>query len=134
MCHTCSLYNWTIVFTACQEDYSTGILWQRHDSDQLARVRCSTLHSNFRSGVDITRMCYFNGEWADVDMSSCTMRSDASPLVMVETDNGNVTVIVNEVCIRNLQYMYYRYAHVLLYMMTSLLFYHAIILCLIIKF
>ena len=77
-----------------------GILWPRQTSNTLARVRCSLLHSSFRSGVDITRMCYSNGEWADVDMSACTMRSDARPLVMMETDNGgDVTLIVSEVCI-----------------------------------
>ncbi|XP_065894114.1 uncharacterized protein [Dysidea avara] len=86
------------VLQACQSNYSMGILWPRQTSNTLARVRCSLLHSSFRSGVDITRMCYSNGEWADVDMSACTMRSDARPLVMMETDNGgDVTLIVSEI-------------------------------------
>jgi len=88
-----------VFLVACQKDYSTGILWPRHEPDQLARVRCSSLHSSFRSGVYITRMCYSNGEWSDVDISACTMRTNTSALVMVEThDHGNATLNTNEVC------------------------------------
>ena len=69
---------------ACQPNYIDGTSWNRQLSGKQARIRCSTFHRSFRPGVYITRRCDNNGEWGDVDYSSCTMRPDALPVVMVE--------------------------------------------------
>ena len=49
----------------------------------------------------ITRICTINGEWDNVDYSSCTMRLEALPLIMVEVKDFdsliNTTSIVNQV-------------------------------------
>jgi len=68
-----------------------------------ARFRCSRLHRSFRPGVYIIRMCNDNKEWGQVDYSSCTMRPEAKPLIMVEvpvnrTVNASASDVVNEVC------------------------------------
>ena len=55
-------------------------------------MRCSAFHSNFRSGVYITRMCSEDGEWGGIDFSSCTMRSDANPLLVFEINSTTLVV------------------------------------------
>lgn len=32
----------------------------------------------------ITRMCDINGDWAEIDITSCTMRMDSGPFLMIE--------------------------------------------------
>jgi len=96
------LYDLLLMYLACQQDYIGGILWSSHRINQLARVRCSKFHPSFRPGVFITRMCNNNGVWGTVDYSSCTMRLEAIPLLMVEVrdfDNStDVILTVNQVC------------------------------------
>ena len=93
------------MLTACESEYSNGIVWPRRQSGSSVSIRCSVLHSSFRSGVYITRMCLSNGEWSDVNMSACTMRSEATPLVMVETSSEvNVSLLTSQV-----QYCMYIY-------------------------
>ena len=86
---------------ACQQDYIGGILWNRHMINQVARIRCSAFHSSFRPGVYITRMCNNNGEWGSVDYSSCAIRLEAVPLILVEVkdpgSSANATSVVNQV-------------------------------------
>ena len=69
----------------------------------MARIRCSALHSSFRPGVYIARMCNNNAEWGSVDYSNCTMRSNAVPLIMVEvkdlSSSVNATSAVKQVTI-----------------------------------
>jgi len=95
-----------IIILACQQDYIGGILWSSHRINQLARVRCSKFHSSFRPGVFITRMCDNKGVWGTVDYSSCTMRLEAVPLLMVEVrdfDNSTDVIFpVNQVCMYKL--------------------------------
>ena len=92
-----------ISFLGCQPNYINGMLWDRHMIGRQARIRCSRLHRNFRPGVYIIRMCNDNKEWGQVDYSSCTMRPEAKPLIMVEvpvnrTVNTSASDVVNEVC------------------------------------
>ena len=77
---------------ACEPDYRNGLVWERHQNNQLANIRCSVFHSNFRSGVYITRMCNDNGEWGDIDFSSCTMRANANPVLVFEV-NSTLSVV-----------------------------------------
>lgn len=79
-------------YVACEPQYKNGLLWERHQNNQLARIRCSAFHSNFRSGVYITRICNENGEWGVIDFSSCTMRSDAKPLLVFEINSTSLVV------------------------------------------
>ena len=116
-CHTtsahCELLIYTYVnyvsficlLTACESEYSNGIVWPKRQSGSSVSIRCSVLHSSFRSGVYITRMCFPNGQWGDVDMSACTMRSEATPLVMVETSSEvNASLLTSQV-----QYIVFTY-------------------------
>ena len=109
-----------ITYVACPQDYTGGILWNRHRINDVARIRCSTLYSSFRPGVYITRMCNSNGEWSAVDYSSCTMRLEALPLIMVEIINldnlTDATSIVNKVCIC---IVYNNYIYTYVYIPTS---------------
>ena len=87
--------------TACPQNYVGGILWNKHRVNETARVRCSNFYSSFRPAVYITRMCTNSGEWGNVDYSSCTMRPEALPLIMVEVKDLNSSVsttsVVNQV-------------------------------------
>jgi len=43
-------------------------------------------------------MCDSDGEWGDVDMSACTMRSDAIPILMVEASGQvDASMLINQV-------------------------------------
>jgi len=86
------------LLTACESEYSNGIVWPRRLSGSSVSIRCSVLHLSFRSGVYITRMCLPNGQWGDVDMSACTMKSETTPLVMVETSSEvNTSLLTSQV-------------------------------------
>ena len=69
--------------------------------NESARVRCSRFYPSFSPGVYITRMCTNNGEWGNVDYSSCTMRLEALPLIMAEVKDLDsaisTTSVVNQV-------------------------------------
>ena len=86
---------------ACPQNYIGGILWNRHRVNEVAHIRCSNFYSSFRPGVYITRMCNNNGEWGNADYSSCTMRLEALPLIMVEIKDVDssisATSVVNQV-------------------------------------
>lgn len=63
----------------------------------MAQIRCSAFHSSFRSGVYISRMCNEIGEWDEIDFSSCTMRLDAKPLLVFETNSTSSVVNTEEI-------------------------------------
>ena len=87
--------------TACPQNYTGGILWNRHRVNEIAHIRCSRFYPSFSPGVFITRMCNSNGEWGNVDYSSCTLRQGVFPLIMIEVkdpDNSiSVASVVNQV-------------------------------------
>ena len=88
----------------CKRDYSEGLVWEKLEVNQLSRIYCASLHSSFHSEVFITRYCYGNRKWGNVDFSSCTMSSDAQLLIMTEirgntTTAANAPLIVNDVSI-----------------------------------
>ena len=93
------------MYIACEPEYRNGLLWERHQSNQTAQIRCSIFHPSFRSGVYIGRMCNENGEWSGIDFSSCTMRLDAKPLLVFEINSTSSVVnteeIMNDVSSRN---------------------------------
>lgn len=80
----------------CQQDYSQGLVWERLEANRSSRIYCASLHSSFHSEVFITRYCYSNRNWGDVDFSSCTMKSDAKLLIMTES-RVNLTTAANPV-------------------------------------
>lgn len=82
-----------VMCLACQQDYSEGLVWEKLEANQLSRIYCASLHSSFHSEVFITRYCYSNRKWGNVDFSSCTMKPDARLLIMTET-RGNITAAV----------------------------------------
>ena len=69
--------------------------------NEVAYVRCSNFYPSFRPAVYITRMCTSNGEWGNVDYSSCTMRLEALPLIVIEVKDFDSSIsaasIVNQV-------------------------------------
>ena len=81
-----------LLYIACEPEYKNGLFWERRQNNQLAQIRCSAFHSNFRSGVYISRMCSENGDWGDTDFSRCTMRSDANPLLVFEINSTSSVV------------------------------------------
>ena len=85
------------MYIACEPEYKNGLLWERHQSNQMAQIRCSAFHSSFRSGVYISRMCNENGEWSEIDFSSCTMRLDAKPLLVFEINSTSSVVNTEEI-------------------------------------
>ena len=102
-------------FVACQEEYIGGTLWNRNVIAQLAYKSCSSFHESFCSGVYITRMCHFDGEWGYIDYSSCTMGIDATPFVMVEITGStdiSVPATVNQVSRCHAIAWYHAYPHV----------------------
>ena len=65
--------------------------------NEVAHVRCSRFYSSFSPGVYITRMCNSNGEWGNVDYSSCTIRLEALPLIIVEIQDLNSSISTSSV-------------------------------------
>lgn len=90
---SCIVYD-VCLCLVCQRHYSEGLVWEKLEVNQLSRIYCASLHSSFHSEVFITRYCYGNREWGNVDFSSCTMRPDADLLVMTEI-RGNTTTAEN---------------------------------------
>ena len=93
----CNIHTMILV---CQQHYSEGLVWEKLEVNQLSRIYCASLHSSFHSEVFITRYCYGNRKWGNVDFSSCTMRPDAKLLIMTEI-RGNATTTANALLLVN---------------------------------
>ena len=72
-----------VLSTACEADFTGGLLWPTSRRDRLVTQRCSELHPSFRSGVMISRQCGSNGNWLPVSVQDCTMFDNSNPLVIV---------------------------------------------------
>ena len=68
---------------ACLQNFSGGLLWPTSRRDREVTQRCSALHTNFRSGVFISRKCNADGTWGPVDESSCTAQNSAIPTLIL---------------------------------------------------
>ena len=49
----------------------------------MAEISCSEASSQFRRETRATRRCLSNGMWAAADLTSCTLRSDPEPFLLV---------------------------------------------------
>ena len=90
--------------TACKTDFSGALLWARSRIGQVVTQKCSELHSNFRSGVEIQRQCGDDGSWLPVDLRNCTMFIGSSPVVIFYftlsmLSEVNSTITINNVSI-----------------------------------
>lgn len=84
--------------TACQNEFSGGLFWVNSRRGTHVSQPCSELHSSFRFGVSISRLCRADGSWSPVDLRNCTMFRDSNPAVVVYfTTNLNNTVMPNNV-------------------------------------
>ena len=65
--------------------------------------------SFFREGTQATRRCMENGEWEDVDFTSCTLVESSPPFLLLslvieadEVEGELESFLVMEVCLLNL--------------------------------
>ena len=91
ICHPC------IIFSAyCPEEVGEGVLWPRTEGTTEVSIACNVAGSLFRQGTFITRTCTETGVWGSIDLSTCTLVSDASPFILLsfilETDEESTTV------------------------------------------
>jgi len=83
-------------YVACEADFSGGLFWNTGRRNSSRTQLCSTLHPNFRSGVNIQRHCENNGTWSSIDTTNCTMFMDSLPVVMVSftaATNNTETIV-----------------------------------------
>ena len=78
------------IIIACVNEFSGALFWTNSRRNLSVTQRCSELHPNFRSGVEIRRHCNNDGNWSPVDMIKCTMFMDSNPVLIV-----HFAVIVN---------------------------------------
>ena len=72
-----------VTLVACQSDFANGILWNATKRNQTSSLKCSSLHSNFRDGLQITRSCNSDGSWSSVNVIDCTMLITSPSLVIL---------------------------------------------------
>ena len=72
-----------LIFVACLQDFSGGLLWPTSRQNTVITQSCSNLHPNFRSRVAISRKCNDNGSWGPVDESNCTALENANPILII---------------------------------------------------
>ena len=87
---------------ACNNEFSGGLFWNNSRRNLKVTQPCSTLHPNFRSGVEIARRCYSDGNWSSVDMTACTMFLNSNPVLVVhftviKNDSINSSIIIDNV-------------------------------------
>ena len=78
--------------------------------NSLVTRPCSALHHNFRTGVNIERICQNDGTWSEVDLTKCTMFKNSYPIVTVyftvtttkNTDTIDLTNSINKVYVCDL--------------------------------
>ena len=67
----------------CPREVSGGILWPRTVQDTTASAPCREGGNQFRDGLNVTRQCTANGDWAETDFIRCTLaESDESFLLL----------------------------------------------------
>lgn len=67
----------------CEPEIADGILWPRTVESTSAAISCSQASSQFRRETQATRRCLDNSMWAAADLTSCTLRGDAEPFLLV---------------------------------------------------
>lgn len=58
-------------------------MWPRTVENTSVEISCSQASSQFRTETRATRKCLDNGEWSEADLTSCTLRSDADPFLLI---------------------------------------------------
>ena len=67
----------------CEQDLADALLWPRTVENSTAAISCSQVGSQFRKETRATRRCLDTGVWAAADLTSCTLRADAEPQLVV---------------------------------------------------
>lgn len=60
-----------------------GILWPRTPENLLSEFSCDLISSSFRKETRVTRQCLGAGRWAGPDLTSCTLREDSEPFLLL---------------------------------------------------
>ncbi|XP_065903440.1 uncharacterized protein [Dysidea avara] len=96
------------VVEACDNNFSGALLWMKSQWNSLVTRPCSALHHNFRTGVNIERICQNDGTWSEVDLTKCTMFKNSYPIVTVyftvtttkNTDTIDLTNSINKISLQ----------------------------------
>ena len=64
---------------------SYGTTWSPTAVDGMARTRCARIHPSFWYGPIVTRRCLDGGVWDTPDLSRCSVRVNANPLIIIST-------------------------------------------------
>ena len=91
VCYPC------ISFSAyCPKEIGEGIIWPMTERSTKVSIACNVAGSLFRQGTFITRTCTETGVWDSIDLSTCTLVSDASQFILLsfvlETEGNSTTV------------------------------------------
>ena len=60
-----------------------GFLWPRTLENSMADVPCSSAGSLFRGETRALRPCLNSGNWGAPDLTTCTLRQDAVPFLLI---------------------------------------------------
>ena len=89
----------SMVTEFCPREVTGGILWPRTVQGTPAMAPCRDGGDRFREGPMVTRSCLGNGEWAEADLTRCTLdMSDGSFLLLwfvIEADEISNTQRTN---------------------------------------
>ena len=74
-----------------------GVLWPRTLENSFSEFPCSHISSLFRRETRVTRQCLDTGRWEDPDLTTCTLREDPEPFLLlwfvIEANNSSDEVM-----------------------------------------
>ena len=83
----------------CPLEYNAGFLWMAREAGSVATLSCAEAGDQFSPFTDITRKCMLSGEWDGVDLTNCSVLSDAKSFASVSivlADNEIIDAIDNQ--------------------------------------
>ena len=72
-----------LVLAYCEPEISNGFLWPRTVEDSVSALPCNLASSSFRRETRALRPCMSGGLWGQSDLTTCTLRTDVEPFLLV---------------------------------------------------
>lgn len=63
----------SIAIAFCVEEFNGGLIWPKTLSNSQASLACRNAGTHFEAHTITTRYCDINGNWSDLDLSTCTL-------------------------------------------------------------
>ena len=67
----------------CNQEITDGFLWPRTVEGSAVALSCERAGDSFRTETMATRQCLSGGIWSVPDLTTCTLKQDVDPFLLI---------------------------------------------------